>query len=195
MRGANLGDTVHGALQGYWGFATFSGPGFELENAHAQSWSVAAGDDALIVGREGTIHLEAASVSCIDGIMLKDPDGKELRAEWKTVKPNEVEVRVPLQQASPGTLTLLVGQYGAHEPQPVALHAFAEVGHLDGFSIHAGDPSGILKGSRLDEVAELSVDGAQFKPADLATNSAGDALTMVAQDTTTPKAGATRKPG
>src|SRR5271156_3646440 len=69
---ATLGDSVHGSLHGYWGFETYNGPSFQLMNSHAQTWAVDAKDDgALIVGREGTIHLQSASVSCVDNIMLK----------------------------------------------------------------------------------------------------------------------------
>jgi len=36
-------------------------------NAHAKSWDIAAGDeDALVVGRQDTVHLQADSVSCVD---------------------------------------------------------------------------------------------------------------------------------
>ena len=45
--------------------------------------------------------------------MLKDSQGKELVAEWKANKPNEVEVKLPLQEAQPGVLTLMVTQSGA----------------------------------------------------------------------------------
>ena len=180
---AALGDSIHGSLHGYWGFEPYNGPSFQLVNAHAQSWAVDAKDNgALIVGREGTIHLQSASVSCVDNIMLKDPAGKELTAEWKTVKPNEVEVKLPLQEAQPGALTLLVTQYGAGDPQPVAVHAFSEAGHLDSFSIHAGDTQGVLKGTRLDEVASLDMKGVQFVPGALTTHQGSDELTMVAQD-------------
>ena len=34
--------------------------------------------------------------------MLKDPAGKELKTEWKRLKPDEVEVKLPLQDAQPG---------------------------------------------------------------------------------------------
>jgi hypothetical protein len=179
-----LGDSIHGSLHGYWGFDTYQGPSFQLVNAHTQSWSVDAKDDGtLIVGREGTIHLQATSTSCVDNIMLRDPAGKELTAEWKAVKPNEVEIKLPLQEAKPGALTLLVKQYGAGDPQPVAVHAFSEAGHLDSFSIHAGDAQGVLKGTRLDEVASLDMKGVQFLPGTLTTHQGGDELTMLAQDT------------
>jgi hypothetical protein len=182
---ATLGDSVHGSLHGFWGFETYNGPSFQLMNAHAQNWAVDAKDDGtLIVGREGTIHLQSASVSCVDNIMLKDPAGKELTAQWKTVKPNEVEIKLPLQQSQPGALTLMVRQYGAGDPQSVAVHAFSEAGHLDSFAIHAGDAQGVLKGTRLDEVASLDVKGVQFAPGTLVTHQASDELTMVAQDAT-----------
>jgi hypothetical protein len=179
----SLGDRIHGSLHGYWGFEKYSGPGFELVNAHVQTWELAARDaGALIVGREGTVHLQAGSVSCVDGIMLKDPDGKELKADWKTVRPNEVEVKLPLQEAKPGAMTLLVTQYGASQPQPVQLNAFSEAAHLNSFTIHAGEGQGILKGSRLDEVAGLSMKGIEFVPGKLSTSQGSDELSMVAQD-------------
>ena len=183
-RTAALGDSVHGALHGRWGFDAYAGPSFELVNTHAQAWEVASKDEgSLIVGREETVHLRASSVSCIDGIMFKDAAGKELKTEWKPLKPNEVEIKLPLQSAAPGTVTLLVSQYGASQPQPVALHAFAEAAHLDSFTIHAGDTRGVLKGSRLDEVASLTLKGIEFVPGSLAKVLAGDELTMTAQDT------------
>ncbi|HEY5264471.1 MAG TPA: hypothetical protein VIJ37_05720, partial [Steroidobacteraceae bacterium] len=181
---AGLGDSVHGTLKGYWGFDPYEGPSFRLINVHAKSWELAAGDEAaLIVGRQDTIHLRADSVSCIDGIMLKDPAGKELKAEWKAVKPNEVEVKLPLQAAQPGAMTLLVTQFGAGEPQPVAIRTFSEAGRFDGFVIHAGDAQGLLKGSRLDEVASLSIKNIAFVPGELSTAHGSDELPMVTQDT------------
>jgi hypothetical protein len=184
LHSVGLGDSVHASLQGYWGFERYHGPGFILMNARAKSWELAAGDeDALVVGRQDTVHLQADSVSCVDGIMLKDPAGKELKADWKTVKPNELEVKLPLQGAKPGTMTLLVTQFGLSQPQPISIQTFAEAGHFDGFTIHAGDAQGLLKGSRLDEVASLSIRNVAFVPGELSTRNGGDELPMVAQDT------------
>jgi hypothetical protein len=180
---AQFADNIQGSLQGYWGFEPFDGPGFQLVNSHTQAWELAAKDaGALIVGREGTVHLQAANVDCVDGIMLKDPAGKELRADWKRVKSNEVEIKLPLQEATPGSITVLVGQYGDSQPQAVQLHAFSEAGHLDGFAIHAGDSSGVLKGNRLDEVAGLVIKNTLFVPGKLSTSATGDQLSMEAPD-------------
>ncbi|MDE2051188.1 MAG: hypothetical protein KGJ72_09230, partial [Gammaproteobacteria bacterium] len=149
-----------------------------------ESWQLAADESAAIVGREDTIHLEASSVSCIDRIMVRDPAGKELDAQWKAVHPNEVEVKLPLQAAQPGQLTLLVKQYGASPAQPVPLQAFAEAARLESFTLHAGDSQGVLTGSRLDEVAGLAVAGVAFVPSTLASSQGVDQLTMTAQDAT-----------
>jgi len=180
---ASLGDPIRGSLHGHWGFEVYEGPAFEFANAHAQTWELAAKDaGALIVGRENTVHLQAASVSCVDSIMLMDADGKQLKAEWSAVKPNELEIKLPLQQTKPGAVTLLVAQYGASPPQSVQLHAFSEATHLEHFAIHAGDTRGILAGSHLDEVASLSLQGVEFVPGSLAPGQSGDSLPMVAQD-------------
>lgn len=182
LHSVSMGDSVHASLLGFWGFERYRGPSFVLMNAHSKTWELAAGDeDALVVGRQDTVHLRADSVSCVDGIMLKDPAGKQLKAEWKNVKPNELEVKLPLQEASPGAMTLLVSQYGVSEPQPISIQTFSEAGHFDGFVMHAGDSQGVLKGSRLDQVASLSIRNLVFVPGEL-TRSAGDELPMVAQD-------------
>jgi hypothetical protein len=183
LDGINFGDSVRGSLHGTWGFETYKGPSFQLVNAHAQALALASKDQAsLVVGREETIHLQADSVSCIDGIMLKDPAGKQLKAEWKAVNPNEVELKLPLQDMQPGPMTLLVTQHGLSQPVPVSLRTFADAARLESFALHAGDSQGVLKGSRLDEVADLHIKGIDFTPGKLTTTKNGDQLTMEAQD-------------
>jgi hypothetical protein len=183
LNAAHPDDSIQGSLHGYWGFEKFDGPRFRLVNTRAQAWELAPNDQgALIVGREDVVHLRAGSVACIERIVLQDPAGKELKAAWKGVEPNEVEVRLPLQAAAPGALTLLVTQYGASEPQSLELHAFSEAGHIDLFNIHAGDTAGILQGTRLDEVAGLLIKGIDFAPAKLSRGQSGDELSLVAQD-------------
>jgi hypothetical protein len=115
--------------------------------------------------------------------MLRDPAGKELKAEWKAIKANEVEVKLPLQEAPPGPMTLMITQSGISQPQPIPIHAFSEAGRFEGFSIHVGDVQGMLKGSRLDEVASLSMGSLIFLPGELSTQSGNDELPMIAQDT------------
>jgi hypothetical protein len=180
---AALGDSIQASLKGYWGFEPYEGPTFRLINVHAKSWELAAGDEAaLIVGRQDTIHLQADSVSCVDGIMLKDPGGKQLKVDWKTTRADEVEIKLPLQDATPGMMTLLVTQYGNDQPEPISLQTFADAGRIDGFSIHSGDIVGTLRGNRLDEVVSLTFKGGVFVPGELTSKHGTDELPMVARD-------------
>jgi len=193
LDGAPLGDTLRASLNGYWGFEKFAGPSFELTNVRSQRWALdAAQDGTLVVGRDDTVRLRAASISCVDAIMLRDPEGKELQVEWKAVKPDEVEVKLPLKAMQPGAMALVVKQYGAKEPETVALHAFAQAGRLDRFTLHAGDTEGELTGSRLDEVARLEIKGVEFDPGRLASAAGEDRLTLTARS---PQAAAALQPG
>ena len=179
LQAASLEDRFQGSLHGYWGFEKFDGPGFQLVNTHSQAWTPSSQDDgSLIVGRANTIHLQAGSVACIDRIMVKDPAGKELRVEWSPVKANEVEINLPLQQAEPGALTLFVSQYGGMDPHPLELRAYPEAGRFESFSIHAGESHGVLKGSRLGDVAGLALKGLEFEPTPSDSSVQGDALRM-----------------
>lgn len=183
LKGVNLGPTVDASVRGAWGFTSFQGPVFQLQTAHEQKWQIASADEnALVVGREDTLHLEAPDAGCVDSIQYREVQGKEQKADWKLVKPNQVEVKLPLKDAHPGDLTLLVTQAGIDKPQEIPVHTFAEAGHLDSFTIHAGDHDGLLKGSRLDEVASLEVNGIKFQPGKLTSTQGSDELPMDTND-------------
>jgi len=179
LSNASLKDRFQGSLHGYWGFEPFQGPGFQLVNTNTQEWAPAQADDgSLIVGRENTLHLQAGSIACIDRIMAKDPTGKELRVEWSPVKSNEVQINLPLQQAEPGSLTLLVSQYGSAEPKTLELHTYPEAGRFESFLLHQGETQGVLKGSRLGDVATLTLKGIEFVPSQSASITDADSLRM-----------------
>ncbi|MBL6750301.1 MAG: hypothetical protein ISP90_07245 [Nevskia sp.] len=175
--------SIRASLHGYWGFEPYQGPRFQLRAAAADGWSLAAGDeDALIVGRQDTVHLRGDGASCVESIALKDAAGQETRVDWKADGADAVEVKLPLQDAQPGPMSLLVAQYGGGAPQAIPVQAFADAGRLDGFAIHAGDAQGVLKGSRLDQVAGLSIGNIAFVPGVLSSAHGSDELAMVAQD-------------
>ena len=134
----------------------------------------------MVRQRQGS-HFRAGSVACIDRIVLKDPAGKELKVVWKSAKPDEVEIELPLQEATPGEMTLLVRQFGNNQPQSLPLRAFAEAGRLDRFALHAGDNQGVLRGNRLDEVDKLVLKGVEFVPGALSTIEGRDELSMLAR--------------
>jgi hypothetical protein len=180
---ARVAGSLHASLHGYWGFDPYQGPVFRLVGASAQPWQLMPGDEgSLIVGRVDTAHLRAGDVSCLDSITMQDAAGGKELLEWKSVKPGEVEIKLPLQDVPPGDLTLTVRQFGVGTPQSLTLRAFGEAAHLDSFVLHAGDSDGILRGNRLDEVQALTLKGLQFAPGALTSNSGNDELVMSAQD-------------
>jgi hypothetical protein len=176
---AKLGPEVSGTLRGRWGFDAFEGPTFHLRSAQPTNWTLAPVDQsALIVGRSDTLHLTSLGAVCVDDVTLEDQDGKKLKVTHKVVEPNELQLSVELKDVAPGPLKLQVKQYGLAKPDEVALHSYAEAGRLDSFTISAGDREGVLKGTRLDEVATLEVNGIRFTPGALDRVDSGDQLRM-----------------
>jgi hypothetical protein len=183
LSASDFGNTIDASLHGYWGFEKYDGPTFRLENTHAQHWELAAADrEALIVGREDTIHLSTDDASCVDTILVKDSAGKELKADWKATSADQLEVKLPLNAVNPGALLLEVKQFGTVTAQTIPLRAYAAAGHLDSFTLHAGDAQGLLKGSNLQDVADLSLDGVAFAPGKITSTMGSDELPMVAKD-------------
>jgi hypothetical protein len=183
MNAVELDGEASGVLRGVWGFHSFDGPRFRLRASTAEQWVVASKDaSALIVGREDTLHLQSADTCCVGGVSLRDEKGKVSKAEWKIAKPEELEVKVPLQTATAGTLTMLVHKLGSRQLDEIPLHTYSEAGRLDSFIIHAGDPDGVLKGTRLDQVTDLEVDGLHFTPEGLTRTNQQDELKLICHD-------------
>jgi len=189
---SKLGDRLRGTLRGYWGFEPYEGPAFQLLNSPAQTWALLTdGAAPLIAGRRSTARLVGESVPCVEAISLLAADGKSLSPDWSATKPNEIELKLPLQDLLPGAVTLLVTQYGTTQPQSIALQAFGEAAHLDSFTLHAGDSSGSLAGTHLDTVSNLIFKGVAFAPETLAAQQDDGHLAM---STANPDV-ATLKPG
>jgi hypothetical protein len=185
LQSASVDGEFSGTLRGTWGFHTFDGPRYRLRSSRPAQWIVASKDaSALIVGREDTLHLQSADACCVSAVMLKDQQGKIIPTEWKSAKPDELEIKVPLQTENAGWVTMLVKKFGLHEIDEVPLHTYAEAGRLDTFGIHAGDDYGILKGTRLDQVASLEVSGLHFAPGALIRANQQDELKLSANDAT-----------
>ena len=177
-----------GVVHGVWGFQAFDGPRFRLRWSRPGQWGIAAKDlNAMIVGREDTIHLQSVDAPCVSSVLMSGRQGKTTPLEWKLVSNEEVETKVPLEHADPGTFQILLKKFGASPPDAVLLHSYSEAAHLSSFTIHAGDTSGVLTGTRLDQVTGLELKDVTFNPGDLSRADRQDELRLVARD---PAAGA-----
>lgn len=172
---------ISGTIRGYWGFESFTGPTFRLQLSRPAKWILASADaSALIVGRESAIHLTSDQAPCVDEVSIKDGHGKQLKATWKLLKADEVQVNVPLKGESSGAVVVQVAQSGLAKPDEVPMHTYSEAAHFDHFVLDAGDRQGILTGTRLDEVASLELGKVHFAPAGLARVGGKDELTLAA---------------
>jgi hypothetical protein len=195
VQSLELQGEITGTLRGTWGFHSFEGPHFTLRASSPQQWIVASKDaSALIVGREDTLHLQSPAACCVKSVSMRDEKNKVTEVVWKVAKAEgpkpeiaktnteDLEVKVPLQKATAGTLTLLVHQLGIAQPDEVPLHTYAEAGRLDAFNIHSGDTEGVLKGTRLDQITSMEVAGLQFAPEALTRVNQQDQLKVICHD-------------
>ena len=175
---------VKATLYGRWGFEKFEGPSFNLRDAHTTKWTVPAGDqDALVVGRQDTLHLHSDCAVCVDSVTVRNAEGRELATTWKIVKPDELEVHVPLQDEKAGLMTVRVKQFGLEVPDELSLPAYSEAAHLDHFTFNAGDRQALLVGTRLDEVKAVKIAGVEFVPGTLMRDGQKDQLRLLASTT------------
>jgi hypothetical protein len=183
-----LGAEVSGTLHGSWGYESFEGPTFELRNASAAAqWKLSAEDQsALVVGREDTFHLHSEIAACLEDITIKNEHDKPAKISWKRIAPDDIEVKVSLASEDPGKATLAIKQFAVAKAIDIPLLTYAEEGHLDQFTIHAGDLQGILKGARLDQVASVEINGAHFLPTNLTRSEKLDQLSVLAEDAKAP---------
>ena len=168
-----------GVVRGKWGFDDWQGPEFQLVAPQAGKWSLAPDDQtALVVGRNDTLHLEGVGSACVEKVEEQTGGGHELNLFWKSPKPDEVDVTVPLKEAAPGPVKIAVYQYGLPKPDRLPLVAYEAAASLQRLTLSSGDQVALLKGTRLDEVAKAQVEGVTFKPVMLNRVEDADQLTM-----------------
>jgi hypothetical protein len=159
---------LRGEVRGKWGFDDWEGPQFQLVTAQPGKWSVNAADQsALVVGRDDTIELDGQTSDCVEKLAATIDEDPAVTLAWKSPKPDEIEVTIPLKEAGPGPVNLEVNEFGLAKPDRVRMVAYAAAASLDGLNLNSGDKTALLKGTRLDQVAKALVDGITFTPSTL----------------------------
>jgi hypothetical protein len=179
------GGELAGVVRGKWGFDDWEGPSYQLASPEAGKWNLEPSDEnALVVGRTDMLHLIGANSVCVDRVEEQTSANHELNLPWKSLKPDELEVTVPLKDAAPGPVRLAVYQYGMGKPERITMEAYDSAASLQRLTLSSGDKVALLKGSRLDEVATARVGGITFKPAALNRVEDADQLMMSAAAST-----------
>jgi hypothetical protein len=190
---SKLESEVTGKLHGLWGFEAYEGPNFRLRTARPGRWVIPPSEQsALIVGREDNLHLQSPEAVCVDNVSIQDAQGREIKSSWRLSKPDEMEIKAGLKEQSAGAMKVKVKQFGLSAPDELAVQAYAEAAHLEGFTINAGDIQGVLKGTRLDQVDRFELKGLRFVPENVVRASEKDELRLSAAP---PEAAASLRPG
>jgi hypothetical protein len=74
--------TVTGTLHGQWGFDTFTGPAFTLQQVDGKAWKV-VGDPQLIAGKDNKLTLEGDGTACVEKIELTGAKDKPIDVAFK----------------------------------------------------------------------------------------------------------------
>ena len=113
LHAGQLDQEATGTLHGHWGFESFEGPRFKLRSAHSAKWVIPPTDrNAVIVGRDDSIHLESSAAACVEKISVAAAGGEELKTTWKPAKADELELQLPLKDQTAGIVKVKVKQYG-----------------------------------------------------------------------------------
>ncbi len=185
LQGREVEPELTGAIHGAWGFEKYDGPHFDFRSAHNGKWNVAPTEqNALIVGRDGIVHLVSGCATCVERVTVRNENGSEVRAGWKILRPDTLEVQVALSEESPGPAAIALKQFGLAKADEVAVRTYAEAAHLESFAINSGDQQGVLRGARLDEVESMEFKGVRFAPGKLSRANGKDELQLTAKDAT-----------
>jgi hypothetical protein len=168
-----------GVVQGKWGFDNWKGPQYLIRSSQPGTWTVDPADEsAMIVGRDDTLHLAGQNTLCVEKIEGQAKGSPAAKLLWSAPGPGQLKVTVPMKNADPGPVSFSIYQFGLAKPQTISLQAYSNAASLERLTLSAGDPTAVLLGTRLDEVAKAELDGISWKPGDLARVKDLDQLTL-----------------
>ncbi|MGC1482947.1 MAG: hypothetical protein WA789_04060 [Candidatus Acidiferrum sp.] len=166
-------------LKGLWGFDRFEGPSFQLLSASEPgNWRLRPEDAGqLMVGKADTVHLLSQVAGCSEKITLAADPTKSIT--WKTDKPGEIELQLPLESAKPGEVALNIKLFGFPNAETIPLRAYSNDLNLAAFKYHSGDTTLDVTGTHLEQLSSLKLEGIRFVPGETADS--GKELTLKAQ--------------
>ena len=173
---------VTATIQGRWGFDPYVGPTVSLQQLPGRDWTVVSRKNVsagsagnlspdLIAGHSGQIFVTSTGSACVHNITAQpDSESAPVDLAFKPVptpdQPNLIAVTLPtVHDVTPGDLRLSIQQYDQLQADEVAARTFSEPAQIAAIEFHAGDRSLVLHGTRLDEVAHVTLGDLTFSPA------------------------------
>ena len=162
---------ITGTLRGSWGFDAFEGVTVPLQRRIGTGWQAVVHGD-LIAGRANQLALHADGTACASQIELDAPGDHQRQLTWQPAADahtpaiaRPLEIKLPLESATPGSLGLRVHQFGTDAVDKVAITAYSDRTRLQALHMHAGDSLATLTGSGLSEVRSVKLGDTEYKPA------------------------------
>jgi hypothetical protein len=173
---------VSGTIQGSWGFDTYTGPTVQLQQLPGSNWTIVppAADirpDAsetpagLIAGHTAELLLTSTGSACVHTITAHPSNSETdlaipFKHDPKPDQPNLIALTLPLEHdVTPGDLHLSIQQYDQPKANEVAARTFSEPAKVSSIELHAADKTLMLSGTRLGEIAKLTLGDLTFMPA------------------------------
>ena len=179
LQASPVSGTVTGQLRGEWGFDGWNGPDFAFTNSHPQEWAFVPGESKDVTAADKiTLHLQADSVVCVQGVAVAATPGKVEKTAFTRTPPNLLEVDLPVTRSSQGLYTIAVAEYGQSKPDKVTVHVYPPSAVVSGVMLHAGDDEGSMTGSHLQEVVSVEMGGIVFHVGSLKHPGAEDSLQL-----------------
>ena len=179
LQSSSVSGTVTGQLRGEWGFDPWNGPEFAFTNSRRQEWTFAAGETSAITAADKiSLHLQADSVVCVQGVTLDTPQGKTEKTTITRTPPRLLEVNLPIKKSAQGVYTLVVSEYGQTKPEKVPVHVYPPSAEVTGLILHAGDDRAVMTGTHLQEVTTVEMSGTIFHAVPMKHNATDDKLQL-----------------
>ena len=174
LQSSSVSGTVTGQLRGEWGFDPWNGPDFAFTNSRPQEWTFAAGETSAVTAADKiSLHLQADSVVCVQGVTVDTPQGKTEKTTITRTPPRLLEVNLPITKSSQGVYTLVVSEYGQTKPEKVPVHVYPPSAVVTGLILHAGDDRAVMTGTHLQEVTTVEMSGTIFHAGPMKHNAYG----------------------
>ncbi len=164
------GVLISGTLHGMWGFDPFDGVTVPLQRQVGSGWT-AVQHGELFAGRANELTLQADGTACASRITLEAHGAQVVPVTWTQAEedhhpgpPRVLQVKLPLEKAAPGQISLSVGQFGTPDLARVDVQAYSDRPRPQALHLHAGDAYATLAGNGLEAVRSVKLSGMESKP-------------------------------
>jgi hypothetical protein len=166
------GITVHGKLEGYWGFDKLNGPILNFQYSPGDDWKLVR-STALLAGQDEEATLQGRGTACVHKVSVVDPNGESAPVMFDQGSDNDsLILHLPFKKKPGGNYSLVIDQYGSAVAARVDITVYSRDLRIDKMLLGA-EGSAILLGEHLQKVGSVKVGDQVFLPTGAAPDGRG----------------------